>query len=54
MRNITDVFNRKDNENIKDKRKENVITVFIENNKRDITIKNDIKSLRTIIGILFA
>ena len=52
--NITDVFNRKDNENIKDKNKENVITVFIENNKRDITIKNDIKSLRTIIGILFA
>ena len=39
---------------IKDKNKENVITVFIENNKRDITIKNDIKSLRTIIGILFA
>lgn len=54
MRNIINVLNWKDNENIKDKNKENVITVFIENNKRDITIKNDIKSLRTIIGILFA
>ena len=31
MRNITDVFNWKDNENIKDKRKENIITVIIEN-----------------------
>lgn len=50
MRNIINVLNWKDNENVKDKNKENVITVFIENNKRDITIKNDIKSLRTIIG----
>lgn len=39
---------------LKIKIKKNVITVFIENNKRDITIKNDIKSLRTIIGILLA
>lgn len=50
MRNIINVLNWKDNENVKDKRKENIITVIIENNKRDITIKNDIKSLRTIIG----
>ena len=51
IRTIIDIFNWKNNRNIKDKNKENVITVFIENNKRDITIKNDIKSLRTMIGI---
>ena len=50
MRNIINILNWKDNENVKDKRKENIITVIIENNKRDITIKNDIKLLRTIIG----
>lgn len=50
MRNIINVLNWKDNENVKDKRKENIITVIIENNKKDITIKNDIKLLRTIIG----
>ena len=50
MRNIINVLNWKNNENVKDKRKENIITVIIENDKRDITIKNDIKSLRTIIG----
>ena len=44
MRNIINVLNWKDNENVKDKRKENIITVIIEN----ITVKNDIKSLRTI------
>ena len=31
MRDIIDVLNWKDNENVKDKRKENVITVIIEN-----------------------
>lgn len=36
--NITDVFNWKDNENIKDKNKENVITIIIEN---DIKNKNE-------------
>lgn len=50
MRNIINVLNWKDNENVKDKRKENIITVIIENDKKDITIKNDIKLLRTIIG----
>ena len=50
MRNIINVLNWKDNENVKDKRKENIITVIIENNKKDITIKNDTKLLRTIIG----
>lgn len=41
-------------ENIKDKRKENIITVIIENDKINITVKNDMKLLRTIIGRLFA
>lgn len=50
MRNIINVLNWKNNENVKDKRKENIITVIIENDKKDITIKNDIKLLRTIIG----
>ena len=66
MRNITSVFNWKDNENIKDKNKENVITIIIENdikiiiendikNKNEnINIKNIIRLLRTIIGRLFA
>lgn len=31
-------------------KKKNIITVIIENDKKDITIKNDIKLLRTIIG----
>lgn len=31
MRNIINVLNWKDNENVKDKRKENIITVIIEN-----------------------
>ncbi len=48
MRNIINVLNWKDNENVKDKRKENIITVIIENDKINITVKNDIKSLRTI------
>ena len=50
MRNITSVFNWKDNENVKDKRKENIITVIIENDKINITVKNDTKLLRTMIG----
>lgn len=58
MRNITSVFNWKDNENVKDKNKENVITIIIENdikNKNEnINIKNIIRLLRTIIGRLFA
>lgn len=41
-------------ENIKDKKKENIITVIIENDKINITVKNDMKLLRTIIGRLFA
>lgn len=64
--NITDVFNWKDNENVKDKNKENVITIIIENdikndiknkneNKNEnINIKNIIRLLRTIIKRLFA
>ena len=31
MRNIINVLNWKDNENVKNKRKENIITVIIEN-----------------------
>ena len=58
MRNIINVLNWKDNENVKDKRKENIITVIIENdikNKNEnINIKNIIRLLRTIIGRLFA
>ena len=34
--------------------KENVITVIIENDKINITVKNDTKLLRTMIGRLFA
>ena len=53
MRNIINVLNWKDNENVKDKRKENIITVIIENdikNKNEnINIKNIIRLLRTII-----
>ena len=45
MRNIINV-----NENVKDKRKENIITVIIENDKINITVKNDTKLLRTMIG----
>lgn len=58
MRNIINVLNWKDNENIKDKNKENVITVIIENdikNKNEnINIKSIIRLLRTIIKRLFA
>lgn len=58
MRNIINVLNWKDNENVKDKRKENIITVIIENdikNKNEnINIKNIIRLLRTIIERLFA
>lgn len=58
MRNIINVLNWKDNENVKDKNKENVITIIIENdikNKNEnINIKNIIndneKWLITIIG----
>ena len=50
MRNIINVLNWKDNENVKDKRKENVIIVIIENDKINITVKNDTKLLRTMIG----
>ena len=46
MRDIIDVLNWKDNENVKDKKKENVITIIIEN----VNVKNDMKLLRTIIG----
>ena len=50
MRNIINVLNWKDNENVKDKRKENIITVIIEN---DITIiiENDIKNKNENINI---
>ena len=34
--------------------KENVITVIIENDKINITVKNNTKLLRTMIGRLFA
>lgn len=55
MRNIINVLNWKDNENVKDKNKENVITIIIENdikNKNEnINIKNIIRLLRIIIGI---
>ena len=58
MRNIINVLNCKDNENVKDKNKENVITIIIENdikNKNEnINIKNIIRLLRTIIKRLFA
>ena len=40
MSNITNVLNWKDNENDKDKRKENIMTVSIENDSI-ITNKND-------------
>ena len=47
MRNIKDVFNWKDNENIKDINKENVITVIIEN---DIKNKNENINIKNIIN----
>ena len=50
MRDIIDVLNWKYNENVKDKKKENVITIIIEN----VNVKNDMKLLRTMIGRLFA
>lgn len=40
MRNIINILNWKDNENVKDKRKENIITVIIENNST-VTIENN-------------
>ena len=40
--------------NQKDKRKEIIITNIIENDKINITVKNDTKLLRTMIGRLFA
>lgn len=46
MRDIIDVLNWKDNGNVKNKRKENIIENIIEN----INVKNDMKLLRTIIG----
>lgn len=36
------------------KKKEIIITNIIENDKINITVKNDIKLLRTMIGRLFA
>ena len=38
----------KDDKNQKDKRKEIIITNIIENDKINITVKNDTKLLRTI------
>lgn len=47
MRNIINVLNWKDNENVKDKRKENIITNIIEN---DIKNKNENINIKNIIN----
>lgn len=47
-------YNIVKSKNQKDKRKEIIITNIIENDKINITVKNDTKLLRTMIGRLFA
>lgn len=51
IRTIIGIFNRKDDRNIKDKRKENIITIIIENDiKNDIKNKNENINIKNIIN----